>query len=218
VAICHYTSDVIGVICRIWGAVIQLAMPPWLCFKCLFTLPVSCVMFQKSVKQSTPNFCTPSRLNIFHSQLPTSHFSHECVQVPSFSEDSWRQALSASPRGQHRLRLLPLSASLPLPRGRGAQSSVWLSRAPRRGMASCKGRRVITARRPTDGAAHSCEIAFQPGPPCGHVGSDRSPCWRASQGRSPERRSAALWLSWSRAAISRRAQWNSMDGCDRLLL
>ena len=26
-----------------------LHMPPWLCFKCLFTLPVSCVMFQKSV-------------------------------------------------------------------------------------------------------------------------------------------------------------------------
>ena len=108
----------------------------------------------KISKKSTPNFCTPSRLNIFHSQLPTSHFSRECVQVPSFSEDSWRQALSASPRGQHRLRLLPLSASLPLPRGRGAQSSVWLSRAPRRGMASCKGRRVITARRPTEGAAH----------------------------------------------------------------
>ena len=61
VAICHYTSDVIGVICRIWGAVIQLALPPWLCFKCLFTLPVSCVVFQKSVDNSTPNFCTPSR-------------------------------------------------------------------------------------------------------------------------------------------------------------
>ena len=59
----NYTSDVIGVICRIWGAVIQLAMPPWLCFKCLFTLPVSCVMFQKSVKTSTPNFRTPSRDN-----------------------------------------------------------------------------------------------------------------------------------------------------------
>ena len=62
IAICHYTSDVIGVICRIWGAVIQLAMP-WLCFKCLFTLPVSCVMFQKSVIKSTLNFCTPSREN-----------------------------------------------------------------------------------------------------------------------------------------------------------
>ena len=63
VAICHYTSDVIGVICRIWGAVIQLAMPPWLCFKCLFTLPVSCVMFQQLVNKSTPKFCTPSRDN-----------------------------------------------------------------------------------------------------------------------------------------------------------
>ena len=63
VAICHCTSDVIGVMGRIWGAVIQLAMPPWLCFKCLFTLPVSCVMLQKSVKTSTPNFCTPSRDN-----------------------------------------------------------------------------------------------------------------------------------------------------------
>ena len=62
-SVINYTSDVIGVICRIWGAVIQLAMPPWLCFKCLFTLPVSCVMFQKSVKKSTPNFCTPSRDN-----------------------------------------------------------------------------------------------------------------------------------------------------------
>ena len=41
--------------------VFRLAMPPWLCVKCLFTLPVSCVMFQKSVKKSTPNFCTPSR-------------------------------------------------------------------------------------------------------------------------------------------------------------
>ena len=49
VAIFHYTSDVIGVICRIRGAVIQLATLPWLCFKCLFTLPLSCVMFQKSV-------------------------------------------------------------------------------------------------------------------------------------------------------------------------
>ena len=62
-SVINYTSDVIGVICRIWGAVIQLAMPPWLCFKCLFTLPVSCVMFQKSVNKSTPNFCTPSRDN-----------------------------------------------------------------------------------------------------------------------------------------------------------
>ena len=61
VAICHYTSDVIGVICRMQGAVIQLAMPPWLCFNCLFTLPVSCVMFQTSVNKSTPNFCTPCR-------------------------------------------------------------------------------------------------------------------------------------------------------------
>ena len=26
-AICHYTSDVIGVISRIWGAVVQLAVP-----------------------------------------------------------------------------------------------------------------------------------------------------------------------------------------------
>ena len=63
-SVINYTSDVIGVICRIWGAVIQLAMPPWLCFKCLFTLPVSCVMFQKSVNKSTPNFCTPSRDNV----------------------------------------------------------------------------------------------------------------------------------------------------------
>ena len=61
-AICHYTSDVIGVICRIQGAVIPLAMP-WLCFKCLFTLPVSCIMFQTSVNKSAPNFCTPSRDN-----------------------------------------------------------------------------------------------------------------------------------------------------------
>ena len=60
-SVINCTSDVIGVICRIWGAVIQLAMPPWLCLKCLFTLPVSCVIFQKSGKESTPNFCTPSR-------------------------------------------------------------------------------------------------------------------------------------------------------------
>ena len=45
------------------GEHMKLAMP-WLCFKCLFTLPVSCVMFQTSVTKSTPNFCTPSRDNI----------------------------------------------------------------------------------------------------------------------------------------------------------
>ena len=72
VAICHYTSDVIGVIWRMQGAFIQLAMPPWLCFKCLLTLPVSCVMFQKSVKKSTPNFCTPSRDNISAAALSIS--------------------------------------------------------------------------------------------------------------------------------------------------
>ena len=31
------------------------------CVSNVFTLPVSCVMFQKSVKKSTPNFCTPSQ-------------------------------------------------------------------------------------------------------------------------------------------------------------
>ena len=156
------------------------------------------------------------------------HFPQGSIQLNTFRASVFRclpfrkilggRRSPPPPRGQHRLRLLPLSASLPLPRGRGAQSSVWLSRAPRRGMASCKGRRVIIARRPTEGAAHSCEIAFRAGPPCGHVGSDRSLRWRASRGRSPERRSAALWLSWSKAAVSRRAQWKSMDGCDRLLL
>ena len=45
----------------IQGAVIQWTMPPWLCFKCLFTLPVSRVMFQKSVNKCTPNFCTLPR-------------------------------------------------------------------------------------------------------------------------------------------------------------
>ena len=31
---------------RFAAAAFKLAMPPWLCFTCLFTLPVSCVMFQ----------------------------------------------------------------------------------------------------------------------------------------------------------------------------
>ena len=31
--------------------------------QCLFTLPVSCVMFQKSANKSTPKFRTPSRDN-----------------------------------------------------------------------------------------------------------------------------------------------------------
>ena len=77
-AISHYTPDVIGVICRIRGAVIQLAMP-WLCFKCLFTLPVSCVMFQTSVNKSSPKFCTPYRDNVRFRQ----RFRYVSVTFPS---------------------------------------------------------------------------------------------------------------------------------------
>ena len=77
-------------LCRICGAVFQLATPR-LCLMRLFTLPVSCVTFQTSVNKSTPNFCAPSRdkilLTLSPMKLPcwrSCYHWHYCRYRPSF--------------------------------------------------------------------------------------------------------------------------------------
>ena len=72
-----------------------------MCFNCLFTLPVSCVMFQKSVNKSTPNFCTPSRDNICSHMCLVSFLTEAPCLACRSRREAARKANDENEKKQH---------------------------------------------------------------------------------------------------------------------